>query len=227
MRSGLGILSRLCVATFIGAIPAAAESALISGTVTRIVDGDTLDLGVVRIRLHGIDAPETGQTCLRENGRSWQCGTAATNRLAELAEGKRLTCEALDRDLYGRIIARCRHEGVDINGVMIDEGLAWAFVRFSNDYSEQEAMARKAGVGLWQGEAQPAWDYRDDRWARAVATSPHGCPIKGNINRGERIYHTPWSPVYDRTVITEDDGERWFCSEGEAQAAGWRSPYWR
>ena len=67
-------------------------------------------------------------------------------------------------------------------------------------------------------------EYRADRWGRVVADAPDGCPIKGNISSSsERIYHTPWSPWYGRTKITESKGERWFCDEAEAQAAGWRA----
>lgn len=214
-----------CLTAFAGTLAAAAT---ITGT-ARIVDGDTLDVGVVRIRLHGIDAPEAGQTCLRANGRSWQCGTEATNRLAELAEGKQLECDALDRDQYGRIVAICRQGGIDLNKALIDEGLAWAFTRYSDDYAERETVARSSRLGIWQGEAETPWEYRENRWERAAAASPRpGCPIKGNINRqGGRIYHTPWSPWYERTQINEDQGERWFCDEAEAQAAGWRAPYWR
>ena len=207
---------------------ASAEKAVISGK-ARVVDGDTLDVGAVRVRLHGIDAPEAGQTCRRANGKSWQCGTEATSRLAELAEGKALECEAIDRDQYGRIIGRCRLGDLDLNAVMVEEGLAWAFLRFSNEYADREAVARAGGRGIWQGEAEPAWDYRENRWERAAEASPRpGCPIKGNINRqGEKIYHTPWSPWYQRTQINERQGERWFCDEKEATDAGWRAPYWR
>ena len=81
-----------------------------------------------------------------------------------------------------------------------------------------------ARLGVWQAETQPPWAFREDRWGRAVAEAPGGCPIKGNINRdGERIYHTPWSPWYGRTQIDEAHGERWFCDEAEAVAAGWRA----
>lgn len=79
--------------------PGHGEPATIMGT-ARVVDGDTIDVGVVRIRLHGIDAPEAGLTCGRSSGGTWACGTAATNRLAELIEGRRVECEALDRDPY-------------------------------------------------------------------------------------------------------------------------------
>ena len=54
-----------------------------------------------------------------------------------------------------------------------------------------------------------------------------GCNIKGNINdRGEYIYHVPGQKYYSRTVISTSRGERWFCSEEEARAAGWRRARW-
>ena len=94
------------------------------------------------------------------------------------------------------------------------------------DHLSEEAAAQAAGLGIWRGGAKPTtpWEYRADRWERAAAASPRaGCPIKGNISQdGEQIYHTPWSPWYGRTQINESQGERWFCDENEAAAAGWR-----
>ncbi len=61
--------------------------------------------------------------------------------------------------------------------------------------------------------------------ARCVASGGHiACPIKGNIsiNTGERIYHVPGQMYYDATIISPQFGERWFCTEAEARAAGWR-----
>ena len=49
-----------------------------------------------------------------------------------------------------------------------------------------------------------------------------GCAIKGNVTRNGRIYHMPWSPWYGQVTIDETQGKRWFCSETEAMAAGWR-----
>jgi hypothetical protein len=81
---------------------------------------------------------------------------------------------------------------------------------------------------IWQSESQLAWEYRADRWSRAVAEASEGCPIKGNISKkGERIYHTPWSPAYAKTRIDESRGERCFCDEAGAIAAGWRAARWR
>lgn len=69
------------------------------------------------------------------------------------------------------------------------------------------------------------WDFRhSEQQPAAVNTSPSGqCLIKGNISSsGERIYHVPDGQFYDATKIDSSKGERWFCTEAEAQAAGWR-----
>jgi len=58
----------------------------------------------------------------------------------------------------------------------------------------------------------------------APSARPTGCRIKGNISQSGRIYHVPGSPSYDQTRIDESKGERWFCTEAEARAAGWRAP---
>ncbi|WP_308917179.1 thermonuclease family protein [Jannaschia sp. LMIT008] len=204
------------------AVAAEPQSVTITG-VAKVFDGDTLDIGPVRIRLHGIDAPESRQSCTTSGGGTWACGAAAASRLSVIVEGGPIACEALDRDPYGRIIARCRADGADIGETLVTEGLAWAFLEYSTEYAGIEASARTAGLGIWQAPTQTPWAYRDDRWARAVAASPDGCPIKGNVNGNERIYHTPWSPNYDATRIDTAKDERWFCNEAEATAAGWRA----
>jgi len=193
----------------VSASAALAQPATISGP-AKIVDGDTLDVGAVRIRLHGIDAPEAGQSCKLPNGKTWSCGTAAMNELAELVDGRTVECQAHDRDAYGRIIASCSAAGVDLNRHMVEKGLAWAFLTYSDAFAELEGEIRAAAIGIWQAPSETPWDYRANRWARAAEASPRpGCPIKGNVARGgERIYHTPWSPWYGRTQINEAAGER-------------------
>lgn len=221
LKSSVGIaLSLLAIS-----VPAGADTASITGT-ARTIDGDTIDLGVIRVRLHAIDAPEADQPCDSADGSEWRCGVAASNRLAALIDGKQVRCEALDRDAYGRVIGRCFQDDTDLNALLVNEGLAWAYRKFSDDYLAEEAEARSAERGIWQAETTPPWEYREQRWERAAAASPRpGCPIKGNISRGDdRIYHTPWSPWYDRVQVDEEHGERWFCDEAEAEAAGWRAP---
>lgn len=187
-----------------------------------VIDGDTLEIGKTTIRLNGIDAPEHGQKC-----GSWRCGAAATDAMAALADGVALSCEAGLLDGYGRIIATCWSGATDIGGEKVRDGLAWAFVRYSDAYVAEEAEARAARRGVWAHPSVPAWEYRAERWASAETEAPEGCPIKGNISDAGRIYHTPWSPWYSRTRINESKGERWFCDEAEAVAAGWRAPRWR
>jgi len=100
-------------------------------------------------------------------------------------------------------------------------------VKYSEDYVAVEAAARQSGIGLWQDDFQRPWDFRAEKWASAEQEAPDGCPIKGNISDNGQIYHAPWSPWYKKTRINEAKGERWFCSEAEAVAAGWRAPRWR
>ncbi|MEO8242735.1 MAG: thermonuclease family protein [bacterium] len=189
---------------------------------TRIVDGDTLDVDGIRIRLNGIDAPEFGQDC-----GNWQCGKAALAELVELVGNVTPACKPLGEDGYGRIIATCVVGGRDIGKEMARQGLAWAFVKYSDVYMPEEALARASGLGIWGYDSLPAWDYRAKKWESALQAAPTGCPIKGNISGNGKIYHAPWSPWYAKTRIDTSKGERWFCSEAEAVAAGWRAPSWR
>ena len=215
------------------ATPALAD---VSGP-ARIIDGDTLEIQGQRIRLHGIDAPESRQLC-HLDGKPWQCGKDATNALADMIARRPVTCEDLGRDRDERIIARCTVAGEDIESWMVVNGWAIAYRRFSLDYVEEEAEAQAARRGIWASEFVKPWEWR--RGKRIVATvskecdvcarrherllkRSEKCPIKGNINaKGERIYHTPGGEWYDRTRIDPAKGERWFCTEAEARDAGWR-----
>lgn len=203
------------------AIVALAVAAAQASAQPRVVDGDTLELGGTVYRLNGIDAPEHGQTC-----GAWNCGAEATDALVEIVKGRRVTCDPISEDGYGRVIATCYADGADIGGSLVDKGLAWAFRRYSTAYTDAETTAKGRSLGIWSGDFTPPWEFREARWNRAAQEAPEGCPIKGNISRNGRIYHAPWSPWYDRTRISTAKGERWFCSEAEAVAAGWRAPYW-
>ena len=200
---------------------ATAPRATITGPV-RVVDGDTIVVGGVRIRLEGIDAPETSQTCTTRAGVVWPCGRKATAELAHMIGDGRVQCEDRGLDKYRRVLAVCSVGDLDVNAEMVRRGYAWAFVRYSRAYAGLEAQARAAGAGIWSGEATPAWDYRAERWQAAEPASPAGCAIKGNVTGKGRIYHLPWSPWYDKVKMDGDRGKRWFCTEAEALAAGWR-----
>ena len=189
----------------------------------RVIDGDTIDIGNVRVRLEGIDAPETGQSCGRQWGGSFECGLAATQLLLQLTRDREVVCDGRGHDKYNRVLAVCFAGGQDLNAEMVRRGMAWAFVKYSRIYEQVEAEARALRIGIWEGNSEPAWVYRQRQWASAEQVSPRtGCVIKGNVSRNGHIYHLPWNPWYDRVKVDEARGERWFCSEGEAIAAGWR-----
>jgi endonuclease YncB( thermonuclease family) len=197
------------------------------------VDGDTIDVAGTRIRLEGIDAPEAGQSCNRRDGGTWDCGTEATRVLTSLINGSAVQCAVEGRDVYGRALGTCfpalRMESpqrrASVNAEMVRRGLAWAFVKYSSTYVSEEAAARQAQSGIWQAATRTASDHRATRWVSASEAAPDGCAIKGNISHSGRIYHMPWSPWYAKVVMRADKGTRWFCSEAEAVAAGWRAAY--
>lgn len=201
--------------------PSAAEPGTVTGA-ARVVDGDTIEIEGARIRLEGIDAPEATQSCGRPGSGTWACGRAAMRELADLVGSRDVTCESRGVDKYGRMLGVCLAAGRNLNAEMVSRGLAWAFVRYSTTYRREEADARARGVGIWQGEAQPPWEYRQARWNAAEDIATDGCAIKGNVTANGRIYHMPWSPWYEQIRMEPDKGKRWFCSETEAVAAGWR-----
>lgn len=197
--------------------------------IVAVIDGDTLDVGGARVRLHGVDAPENAQSCGTGSGAQWACGDWVTQEASLRFAGRKARCETVDIDRYERIVARCAVDGADIGETLVSEGLALAYVEYSRAYEAQEAEARAARRGIWRGEVQAPWDWR--RAKRAGQGTPDlaperveagGCAIKGNISGGGRIYHMPGDPYYGRTKIDTGAGERWFCSEAEARRAGWR-----
>jgi endonuclease YncB( thermonuclease family) len=205
--------------------PAPAGAAEVAGP-AEVIDGDTLAIGGKHIRLFGIDAPEAAQTCSATGGKLWDCGKAASDVMRRLTRSQPVRCEGHETDRYSRLIARCWQGSTDLAGAMVAKGMAWAFVRYSKSYVEAEAEARSSRIGVWQGKAEPPWEYRKHAWGRSTghaAVPKYPCPIKGNISRdGKRIYHMPGQKDYGRTVIDTKAGERWFCDEEEAGAAGWR-----
>ena len=207
----------------------AAHPETLSGN-ARVIDGDTLAIAGERVRLDGIDAPESRQSCTRD-GRPWACGKAATEAIRNLVGRNPVRCEVNRRDRYGRAIGACFATGRDLQQLLVRQGLALAYRAYSTRYAPEENAARKERIGLWSGSFVEPWLWRKQRRgerhtvrrrAAPAAPNPASCRIKGNIGASGRIYHVPGGKHYDRTRIDESRGERWFCSEAEARAAGWR-----
>ncbi len=212
---------RLCLLFAVSVFAALPAQAEITGKI-RVIDGDTLDVGQTRIRLHGIDAPETDQPCTTLTGQNWACGDWITRQVRDRFQGAAATCEPLDTDRYGRIVARCFVGQTDIGQTLVQEGWAFAYRKYSLDYDLDEKAAYVADRGVHGFVTQSPARYRLTRIKGRVADDPN-CQIKGNISaKGIHIYHMPGQEFYDRTGISEAKGERWFCSEAQALASGWR-----
>ncbi|MBN9006037.1 MAG: thermonuclease family protein [Rhizobiales bacterium] len=223
--------------------PIAAHAADVSG-LPKIHDGDTLQIGHVKLRLAGIDAPSTDQLCLNDKGERWTCGVAARNALIHYTDKKTWTCHVLRANRHGRSIAKCIVDDEDIQQWMVKTGWALSLPRISHAYDADQKAAREAKAGMWAGAFIAPWDWRvrnkkttilgavkPPPTARRillasasgpVAPSPE-CTIKGNVNRsGVCIYHKPTSRWYAQIKMKISKGTRWFCSVEEAEAAGCR-----
>jgi endonuclease YncB( thermonuclease family) len=191
-----------------------------------VIDGDTIEIHDERIRILNIDAPESRQTCTKPDGSEWRCGQQAALALADWIGQRTVTCASDSRDKYGRLLARCVVAGEDVATWLAGNGWAVPYRDCKCEVVRDAAgRAKAAGVGIWSGAFVMPWDFRHGQQAMGASeTAPAaGCAIKGNISSsGERIYHVPGGSYYDATKIDLSKGERWFCSEAEAQAAGWR-----
>ena len=188
-----------------------------------VIDGDTIDVGSQRVRLHGIDAPEVDQTCTHPRTGVWPCGAFVRDQVAALYQGQFASCDVIDVDRYGRVVGKCYVAGRDIAETIVSAGLAEAYRRYSMDYDLAEKAAQVTGVGLWSSEMQTPADFRAAQRTTPETTASGDCIIKGNISNSGRIYHMPHNADYANTRIDPARGERWFCTEAEARAAGWRA----
>jgi endonuclease YncB( thermonuclease family) len=198
-----------------------------------VIDGDTIEIRGQRIRFNGIDAPESDQRCTNAAGNTYACGARSASYLDTLLASSRPTrCEFVTWDQHVRFVGDCYlFDGRSVASLMVRAGHALDWPRYSaGAYGNDQASAKAAQLGLWQGSFEAPWDYRVKQRAKTspsvvplLSPTGSGCNIKGNISSsGERIYHVPGQEFYDKTRISTSKGERWFCSEKEARAAGWR-----
>ena len=116
-----------------------------------ITDGDTIKISNNKIRLHGIDAPEKKQKCLK-NAKEYNCGVAATKALVKKISKNMVKCQIQkNKDRYNRFIGVCFVEQEDLNKWMVRNGHAVAYRRYSKDYILDETFAKTNKLGLWSG----------------------------------------------------------------------------
>lgn len=240
-------LSRMVVATSLAGLLCLSALAARAETILgqpRIIDGDTVEIGEKKIRLHGIDAPETDQLCLDAEGEKWECGIAARDALSAFSDNRPWSCEVSGKDRYDRSLASCSIAGHDINKWMVQHGWALAFVRYSDRYVADESWSREIPAGLWSGAFIAPWDWRSRSKQTVILGSVSvpataqsillgavssqeapdpACTIKAGVHDGECIYHLTGDRWYAKMKMDKPD-RRWFCSEKEAEAAGCRAP---
>lgn len=120
-----------------------------------VIDGDSLRIGEVEIRIADIDAPEMRQFCRRE-GIDYRCGVESRSAMERLVADADVSCVVRETDRFGRSVAHCEANGLDLGSEMVASGHAIAF----GAYEAQEARARAAGLGIWAGEFEPPAEWR-------------------------------------------------------------------
>lgn len=123
--------------------------------VIKISDGDTITMlsgkEQTKVRLYGIDAPEKKQ----------DYGQKSKQFLASLIAGQVVEVEPKGKDRYKRTLGIVHYKGQDINAQMVLNGYAWAYVKYSRIYVDQERLARENKRGLWQSSnPTPPWEWR-------------------------------------------------------------------
>jgi len=126
-----------------------------------VIDGDTLEIHGTRIRLWGIDAPESNQRCRDDESLQYQCGAKAANELDAFIARRPVDCSPVSLDQYGRTVAVCSIDGVDLAEWLVRNGLALDWPTYSKGkYDGAQRNAEHAGRGMWAGSYVEPWLFR-------------------------------------------------------------------
>jgi len=246
----LSSLSPLAV-LLAGALSAPASCAAAVHTATAR-SGNAIQLGAVTYRLDSVDAPEPDQVCISEHAEPWTCGMDARDQLAVLIRDHDIHCTDIgpEKRFGRRRRATCFTEGdrVSINEHMLQAGFAIVREHAGAKLRLAASEAQAASRGIWKGCFAAPRDFRAgrkenpllgascradrDREIRAALfpqslTMPQGCTIKANrairahLTGNIGIYQLRGCPGY--AAATRPD--RWFCSEDDATAAGYRRAF--
>ena len=241
LASGLLLLS----AVMLWAVPGSAANAIVK-------DGNTIQLADAAYRLDGIDAPELDQTCIDDQADPWSCGVDARDQLAKLVGGHVVRCEDRGPDpaYKKRHLGVCTVTGetTSLNQAMVRLGLAINPGAPNSGFADDEAKARADRKGIWKGCFVAPQDFRlgkkegallggacpadKDKEIRSVLfpefmPMPPRCTIKAKFAVRARvtgnvgIYHLQGCRSYPATTRPD----RWFCTEDDARAAGFRRAY--
>lgn len=135
-----------------------------------MIDGDTIEIAGKRVRLHGVDAPESWQKCEDGDGGNYRCGKEAAAALDQFLAASRPTrCDFVERDRYNRLVSVCfRADGRDANRWLVQSGNAVDWERYSKGaYATAQEEAQVRGVGIWRGKFLLPCEARAERAKQA------------------------------------------------------------
>jgi micrococcal nuclease len=199
-----------------------------------VLDGDTFNFsphpnpppsgeGEVRIRLSEIDAPEVGECYFEES----------KNALQKVLLGEKLKLEKniSGVDNFGRLIRYvfvlkpgAKDDNIFVNKYMLENGYAKYFPDENVSYQKElviaESVAKAKVVGLWKECKNEKNDARKE--SIGISPSDPNCAIKGNVSDTGfgKVYFPPHCANYNKVIVEPSKGERYFCSEKEAEKAG-------
>jgi endonuclease YncB( thermonuclease family) len=229
----------------------AADPAWAATAVVR--DANTIRLGDITFRLDGIDAPELDQMCIDDHADPWSCGVDARDQLTKLIAGRKVHCDDLgpDKAHRKRHIGICSAEGdtTSLNQSMVRQGFALnAEPSVKSHFGDDATSAKNDRRGIWKGCFVNPKEFRrgkkdgtllggscradKDREIRSVLfpdnlAMPPRCSIKAKFAARARV--TGNIGIYQlqgcRSYPTLTKPDRWFCTEDDAQAAGFRRAY--
>lgn len=126
-----------------------------------VASGDSLEVGGYRVRLFGIDAPESGQVCIMD-GKTYDCGHIAATALMDLTAGTTVRCVPKQK-VEEILVANCYANDYDLSEGMTYTGWALAFPDEGGRYKGLESGAKKARRGLWGSEFVAPWEWRQGK----------------------------------------------------------------
>jgi endonuclease YncB( thermonuclease family) len=156
--------------------------AAILGTTTgtaSIIDADTIEIHGERIRLVGVDAPESGQKCLSAQSKFVRCGAEAANALDTWINRNPVSCDIEGKDRYGRSLGECSVRGQSMQEWLVTNGYALAYRSYSKAYVPAELKARTAKTGVWAGKFVAPWDWRKGK--RLPGEKPTKAMLEGKV----------------------------------------------
>ena len=198
-------------------MPSTAICTLLNGKVVSVADGDTITILTpqkqqVKIRLYGIDTPESGQAF----------GKKAKQLTSSLVYGEQVQVIAYDKDRYGRTVGVVLVDGINVNEEIIRAGYAWQYrkyckERFCSNWLSLEKHARQSRIGLWQDyNPIPPWEWRKgSRDAVSSKTALTEGKYHGNVK--SHVFHAPGCRHYNCKNCVQG-----FDSINEAIGAGYR-----